>query len=1354
MTQPQGKKDCKPYIPIIVDNTFVLAFLDTGAHISLMSADFWDSIPHSQRSPLQKNGTTALSVTGEPIDCIGTAVATVHLGCQTVKHPFFIARNISHSLLLGWDFFTKHKATISSDSSTFNMPGVTIPLADRHQYQMPLHCNVALIGQVTIPAKSEMHVQGRLLTPQPDILPHDYDGMFEPTLQEHFNIAGARSLSRPQEGIILVRLLNPLSESVELPANANLGQFHSTTGNLEEEYEIIDGVIASTQKPTKAAQVPDMLSSSELTKEQYAKAEQLLTSYADVFSSSSDDIGQTDFIQHHISTTAETPIHQRAYRTSPKMRVEIQTQVNELLDRGIVEESFSPWASPIVMVKKKDNTFRFCVDYRALNAITIRDSHPIPRQDDSIDALSSSSFFSVIDLSSGYWQVKLNPLSKEKTAFTTGSGLYQFTVMPFGLVNAPMTFQRLMESVLNGLHWSTCLVYLDDCIIMGRTFDEHLSNLQEVLQRFRQANLKLKPSKCQFFKKEVTYLGYVIGSEGVLPDPNNIEKVSKWPVPRNVTEVRSFLGLASFYRRFIPKFSQIASPLTDLTHKGTPFAWTPECNEAFNNLKTSLTHPPLLAYPDFNLEFNLSTDASLHGIGAILSQQQGGRDRVVSYFSQKLTETQRKWSTFDRELWAMVAAIRHFRHFLRGQQFTIYTDHQPLSNFKKISIQDDATGRRARWIAELGSYSFTILHRRGKHNGNADALSRLPKLPVTSVITRSQSRQEETQGEESTMSPPSSPTTAETMQGEPIPGTTPTRETTSQPHRFSLGNQEFDLLTHQQQDADLKTVIEVIKKGEKPTAREIKKQHPRLRRLLWELPHLTLHNDILHHSRNNEFGKSELQPVVPESLVLQVLEELHGHPSSGHFGLQRTLQRAKATCYWPFMYKDISDHCSTCVACESLRAPNPKHQAPLQNIVTDHPLQLVFADIAELPTSRRGYRYILVLVDHFSKYINIYPMKDQTAQTVTKFIFEDYIAEHGIPEAIHTDQGRQFEARLMQDLCERLNIRKSRSTPYHPQGAGLVERVNRVIKEQLARYIADKRGDWDAHIPQVQLAYNSSTHSTTGLTPYMVMHGREARVPANITCPIPQHGSQSPLEYVADLHKRLKDAYNYVQEKSGLAQQLQKRAYDKKERSVEYLPGDLVWLHDPVHARHKLEPNWTGPYSILASLHDGLNYQIEDIHNPNRKKVVHHNRLKIFRRREPLKHTPPSSQPSSIGRQTRPSDCTLPSSFSNQEQPSDCTLPSSFTSPPGPATIEWVLEPPGHQPQPLNQPDENGDGQPLTDHQQQPGDDGNGDHGQPLTDHQRQADGSRDGDGQHLTDHRQGDDRMMMGNNLTIINNR
>lgn len=289
----------------------------------------------------------------------------------------------------------------------------------------------------------------------------------------------------------MVCLINPSGDSVQLPADSHLGQFHSVTGKHQEEYQRIEPVVASASSaPYK---VTDLLPS-DLTQEQYRRAEQILPDYSDVFSTSSDDIGSTHLAYHRIITSTETPIRQRAYRTSPATKVEIQRQVDDLLDRNIIQESHSPWSSSIVLVRKKDNTFRFCIDYQKLNAITIRDSHPIPRQDDSLDALNSSSFFSVMDLSSGYWQVPLHPNDKEKTAFTTGTSLYHFNVMPFGLINAPMTFQRLMEVALHGLHWSKCLIYLDDCIVTGRDFDEHLKNLVKVLERFRLAGLKLKPS--------------------------------------------------------------------------------------------------------------------------------------------------------------------------------------------------------------------------------------------------------------------------------------------------------------------------------------------------------------------------------------------------------------------------------------------------------------------------------------------------------------------------------------------------------------------------------------------------------------------------------------------------------------------------------------------------------------------------------------------------------------------------------------------------------------------------------------------------------------------------------------------
>ena len=1200
--------------------------MDSGSFISLLSAEFLSSIPVSQRSPLEKLTFMASSITGELVDNIGTVAPSLHIGNKSTQHKFFVARNITHSVVLGWDFIHSHKASITPTS--FDMPGTTIPFVDRQQYQAPLKCKVALVGQAQIPPRCETHVQGRLSSPQFDIIPRDYDGYFEPALQDHIPVIGARSLFKPQDGLILVRLINPSDETVDLPADTCLGQFFSMTGNTEEEYTIMS-VTDETSQVTDKSPAACVLPSSGLSKTEYEEAEQLLQAYRDIFSTSSQDIGQTDIIYHHIDTSSDTPIRQRAYRTSPAMRVEIQKQVDDLLDRGIVEESYSPWASPIVMVKKKDNTYRFCVDYRKLNAVTIRDSHPIPRQDDSIDSLSSSAYFSVMDLSSGYWQVKLNPHDKEKTAFTTGTGLYQFTVMPFGLVNAPMTFQRLMEAVLHGLHWSRCLVYLDDCIVMGKDFNDHLKNLQEVFQRFRDAGLKLKPSKCSFFRKEVTYLGHIISTEGVKPDPSNVEKVKSWPQPRTPTDVRSFLGLASFYRRFIHSFAKIATPLTTLTHKGQQFIWTAECEKAFQHLKEALTKPPLLAYPDFDKEFILSSDASLQAVGAVLSQSQDGKERVISYFSQTLSTTQKKWSTYDRELWAIVSAVRHFRHYLRHQHFTILTDHKPLLALKKFPIQDDASGKRTRWIVELNSYTFSLTHKKGQSHSNADALSRrpveshiTPRLPQQlpkRTVTHQACNAVETRSSKSRSSTDTPVQDDSTRQSAPK---------APQPYHGVILDSDVDVQREQELDQDISTVIKYIDKSERPTIRQIRKHNPRLRRLLWQYPKLILQDGILYRKKKDKIGNLSLQLVVPNSLIPRVLQELHGDPSSGHFGALRTIQRAESMCYWPYMNKEITDFCNTCTACESFRLPTPKLQAPLHPITTTRPLEIVFADIAELPITRRGFRYILVVTDHFSKYVNIYPMKDQTAPTIAKLLFEEYVKEHGIPETLHTDQGRQFESRLVQELCSKLGIRKSRSTPYHPQGAGIVERCNRTIKDQLAKYISHQGGEWDTHINQVQLAYNTSIHATTGLTPYYVMHGREARTPANITCPTPPPSSGNTLlEYTTNLSERLRKAWEFTNQKTRRQQQQQKQQYDTKTRTVKYNRGDLVLLHDPTNSRNKLEPNWKGPFKVYSSSDDGLNYDIVDIQDERIKRRVHHNRLKLHRARAPQTMLTPPSPP-------------------------------------------------------------------------------------------------------------------------------
>ena len=354
--------------------------------------------------------------------------------------------------------------------------------------------------------------------------------------------------------------------------------------------------------------------------------------------------------------------------------------------------------------------------------MTQKDAHPLPRIDDTLDALSGAQWFSTLDLASGYWQVEVDPSDKEKTAFSTPFGLYQFLVMPFGLCNAPSTFQRLMELVLHGLQWEICLVYLDDIIIFSRTIGEHLQRLKEVFDRLREAGLKLKPGKCHLLQRSVHYLGHIVSSNGVETDPGKTKIIKAWSTPTKLKELRQFLGITSYYRRFVKDFARIAAPLYRLTEEGKAWNWTDECQEAFELLKRKLISPPILAFPDFNLTFVVDCDASNNGLGAVLSQLSDS-EKVVAYASRTLSKAERKYSATRREMLSLVWAVRHFRPYLYGQKFIVRTDHSALQWLRSFR---EPEGQVARWLEQLAEFDFDVEHRPGRKHGNADALSRHP----------------------------------------------------------------------------------------------------------------------------------------------------------------------------------------------------------------------------------------------------------------------------------------------------------------------------------------------------------------------------------------------------------------------------------------------------------------------------------------------------------------------------------------------------------------------------------------------------------------------------------------------------
>ena len=525
------------------------------------------------------------------------------------------------------------------------------------------------------------------------------------------------------DGEAIMSIDTPLSSAAAVPEISVNTLFAGPDTNSERFSQPSEQFLGEDSRVLKLLNALT-ISESNLTVDQLASLRDLVVEYSDVFALDMSELGLTDLVSHTINTGDNPPIRQPVRRTPFALRKKMEELVQNMMEQGVIQHSNSPWASPVVLVGKKDGSYRFCVDYRRLNSVTKMDVFPLPRVDDTLDMLSQTQYFSTLDLAAGYWQVQMDNNSQEKTAFSTYSGHYEFRVMPFGLCNAPSTFQRLMETVLAGLTRSCCLVYLDDVMVIGKNFFEHLDNLRNVFERFRIANLKLKPEKCCLAGSEVLYLGYVVSREGILADPAKIDAVKNFPQPFDVRSLRSFLGLASYYRRFIENFSSVASPLYELTRKDVGFSWESIHHNAFCKLKQLLISAPVLAFPDFARGFILETDASGVGLGAILAQShEDGTVHPIAYASRTLQQHEKNYAITELEALGIVWAIKHFHHYLYGHHCEVYTDHEPLI---ALLNTPHPSGKLARWGLILQDVDLVIWYRSGKKNAGADALSRLP----------------------------------------------------------------------------------------------------------------------------------------------------------------------------------------------------------------------------------------------------------------------------------------------------------------------------------------------------------------------------------------------------------------------------------------------------------------------------------------------------------------------------------------------------------------------------------------------------------------------------------------------------
>ncbi|KAG1394361.1 hypothetical protein G6F60_010905 [Rhizopus arrhizus] len=834
-------------------------------------------------------------------------------------------------------------------------------------------------------------------------------------------------------------------------------------------------------------------------------------------------------IQHRIDTGSSPPIVRYGRRLSPKERAVIEDEVQVMLKAGVIRPSNSPWCSPPVMVPKPDGSLRFCTNFRALNAVTRKDKYPLVRMDDLLDRLGGASHFSVIDLKSAYWQIPIHEDDKCKTAFSTGSGLYEYNVLAFGLTNAPPTFCRFMTQILRSVSAYT-LVYLDDILIYGRSREENLQQVLEVLRILHHWNMKISLSKCQFMKTELRFLGFLVSASGVKSDPTKIDPIKTWPTPTCMQELQRFLGFCTFYHKFLHNLSRHAAPLYRLLRKDTPWKWGSREESAFQQLKNMVINLPELAYPNPYIPYELHCDASDFGLGAVLVQI----GRPIAFASQTLSPAEQNYTVTERECLAVSWSLKHFHCYVHGATLIIYTDHAAL---RQLLSKKDPSGRIARWVLDIWTYDFTVVHRREIDNADADALSRL-MIP----------------GDR-----------------KPVPRPTINSQVATTP--LSLHNIRLE----QARDS----FVDAVSRQASPDL-------------------FAFRDGILYF-----LAPSGPVVVVPPVLRSAFLYAVHDDVTSGHLGREKTLDKALSSGWWPSIRKDTIDYVKGCERCQIHKMPTHKYRE-LKSIQVSLPGEIWAADIAYMPLSTRGNKYILVFMEYLTKWVITVPLPQFDTNAIVNVLIYAIILVNGTPQKFITDNGTNFISEAMKLVCQRLGINKVESSVEHPQTDGLVERMNRTVKESLAIYVEKTPELWDEYLPFVTFAINTTKQASTGYSPFEALYGRRAVLPALADIDklqVKNHNSQTWLAYINHYMQIIRNDIRANLQKS---QERQQKYFNRgRKEKEEFKLDDVVY-------KIKIKENWkfpkakyTGPWRIIKIKDkEKMSFELELLNNKTKKRTT------------------------------------------------------------------------------------------------------------------------------------------------------
>lgn len=1033
--------------------------------------------------------------------------------------------------------------------------------------------------------------------------PTDYN-CFNITVNENEVLRTILPTNAKEDGTYYIpyKLINPhcfIPESITTVENGHaVVEIHNV--NIEDTYfnlprplevfpinelEIFQAEIGTDSATLDQHQIEHNLRLNHLEEEEKHKLLKLCRQFYTIFQNQNEPLSATTQTTHKIVTSDEEPIYTRSYRLPEIHKKEVKDQIQKMLQDGIIRNSTSPWSSPIWIVPKKLDAsgipkWRLVIDFRKLNAKTIQDRFPIPNIDDLLDKLGRCQYFTTLDLASGFHQIKMHKESVEKTAFSTDHGHYEFLRMPFGLKNAPSTFQRMINEILKDFINKTCLVYMDDVIIFSTTLDEHMLNLKEIFRKLQEYNLKVQPDKCEFLKRETEFLGHIVTTDGIKPNPRKIDAILKMPLPKTHKEIKSFLGMVGFYRKFINNLSKITKPMTVCLRKGKRVEHTEDFKNAFETCKLILCNEPILVHPDFSKLFTLTTDASKYAIGSVLSQD----GKPVCYASRTLNPNEVNYSVTEKELLAIVWSVKYFRPYLFGKHFKVKTDHKPL---KWLESLKEPNSKLVRWKLLLSEYDFDTDYIKGKDNNVADSLSRNIESTgkTEDAIIKTQT---DTAGSMINDIGDIDLTIQEFLKGNENHVTT--IHSADEPPLLSYPycDKPINYYKHQM-------IIKISDAS--PTPRVIREKvfdnqryfiNLRRRNMEEDLEEYVanLNNNITYHLHfpNKEDEKTFLKNIqekivrIPSKLLICSLKltdvmtqndqqdkmNYHHVYKTGHRGITTTLDSLKRNYYWPTMTKDVTNYINNCIICQKSkyeRNPNEFKFQPIQ--IGSKPFARIHVDTLSVAKEK-----FLTVVDTFSKFAQAYHIPGVNAVNVLDGLLT-FISHYGLPETIICDNGIEFNNNSFTDFCKLHKISIHYTTPKNPNSNSYIERFHSTLLEQIRiKTQQNPKESLTNLIKYSLLHYNNSIHSSTDHTPFEIVSGH-----FNSKDPFDVEEKHIVSKYVQDHKEKIKEKYKEISEKTKekKQQQLDKINANRKE-PITLSESDAVYHKE--RPRDKLAPRF------------------------------------------------------------------------------------------------------------------------------------------------------------------------------------